>query len=180
MVTRRQTVIGLISAATGGAVLTSSAFSSSVSAGADMRVVVVTDLQLEPARSEEARGEKKYVQENEAGEIEIQIDSLNRRALSAFGELVRVVNNGDVTYDELWLEFETVGGTDISEALGIISDTTVTEDNGVFKLYENQGALGPGDTVTFGIDVNLLPSANTDLPTDSSAELTLRITAVQN
>ena len=90
MPTRRQTIIGLTSAAAGGAVLSAGAFTSSVSAGADMRVVVVSDLRLEPARED-----NQYVNV-EDDEIEIVIEKLNQRAFTDFGQLVRIVNEGNV------------------------------------------------------------------------------------
>jgi len=119
MTTRRRTILGLAAAATGGAVLSAGAFTSSVSAGADMRVVVVSDLQLEPARDEEGREKNEYVIDD--GEIAIVIDKLNRHAFTEFGELVLIRNEGNVGYDRLTFEFLPDNDTDedATEAMGI-------------------------------------------------------------
>ena len=175
MPTRRQTIIGLTSAATGGAVVSAGAFTSSVSAGADMRVVVVSNLRLEPAREDE-----NYVT-TEDGLIEtIEIERLNRRAFTDFGELVRVVNEGDVGYDRLTFEFSERDESDepAADAMGIVSEADVEESGGTFTLTPDDG-LDPGDAVAFGITVDLLPDGSAeivDFP-DSGAELGLEIVA---
>ncbi|VTT87316.1 hypothetical protein DM2_650 [Halorubrum sp. DM2] len=176
MVTRRQTIIGLASAAVGGgAAASAGTFTSSVSAGADMRVVVVSDLRLEPANDDGP-----YVT-TEDGEVVIAVERLNRHALTEFGDLVRVVNDGNIGYDELRFEFDAGDGDEADEvaaALGITADGDLDEENGTFTLTPD-GGLGPGDGVGFGISVDLLPSSESgisDFP-ESAAELQLFITA---
>ncbi|GAB7092763.1 hypothetical protein JCM18237_30340 [Halorubrum luteum] len=175
MPTRRQTIIGLTSAAAGGAVLSAGAFTSSVSAGADMRVVVVSDLRLEPARED-----NQYVNV-EDDEIEIVIEKLNQRAFTDFGQLVRIVNEGNVGYDRLTFEFSVLddSGPEAASVMGVVSEgTDVAEDDDTFVI-EPEGGLGPGESITFGVTVNFLPSRDaelTDFP-DSEAELELNIIA---
>jgi hypothetical protein len=164
-------------------VVSAGAFTSSVSAGADMRIVVVSELQLEPARPDRDETEPNYVDRNDDGQLEITIEKLNQRARSEFAELVRVTNNGDVTYDELRFEFSAESGnSSVTETLGITSEEAITEDDGVFTLLADGGELAPGDSVVFGVDVNLLPSAGADLSDfpDGTAALTLTIGAVEN
>jgi hypothetical protein len=183
MVTRRQVLIGVSSAGLGGAVVSAGAFSSNVAAGADMRVVVVSELQLDPARPDRGETDPDYVDQNDNGQIEITIEKLSQRARSEFAELVRVTNNGDLTYDELRFEFSAESGnSSVTETLGITAEETVTEDDGVFTLLAGSDELVPGDSVVFGIVVNLLPSAGADLSNfpDGTAALTLVIEAVEN
>ena len=178
MPTRRQALIGISSAAIGGAAVSAGAFSSSVEAGADMRIVVVSELRLEPARPDD---EVEYVR-REDGEIVIEIKKLNQCAFSEFANLVRVINDGDITFDELQFEFgeKNVEDEPAADTLEIISDAGVTEDNGVFTLYDEEGEFPPGEDVVFGIAVDLLPSADpnlSDLP-DGGVDIELTITAL--
>ena len=176
MPTRRQAIIGAASVAAGsGAVLSAGAFTSSVSAGADMRVVVVSDLRLEPAREDNA-----YVTTEDDLVDAIEIEHLNRRAFTDFGELVRIVNEGNVGYDRLTFEFSEDAESDepAADAMGIVSGADVEESDGTFTLSPEDG-LEPGDAVTFGVTVDLLPDGGAgidDFP-DSGAELELEIVA---
>ena len=175
MPTRRQTIIGLTSAATGGAVVSAGAFTSSVSAGADMRIVVVSELRLEPAREDE-----EYVTTEDGLVESIEIEHLNRHAFTDFGEIVRIVNEGDVGYDRLTFEFSELDEADepAADVMGIVSKAAVEESNGTFTLTPEDG-LAPGDSVAFGITVDLLPDRDPELSDfpDSSADLGLEIVA---
>lgn len=175
MPTRRQTIIGLTSAATGGAVVSAGAFTSSVSAGADMRIVVVSELRLEPARDDNA-----YVT-TEGGLVEsIEIEHLNRHAFTDFGEIVRIVNEGNVSVDRFVFEFSELDEADepAAEVMGIVSEAAVEESNGTFTLTPEDG-LAPGGSVAFGITVDLLPDGDPELSDfpESSADLGLEIVA---
>lgn len=179
MPTRRQAIIGLSSAAVGGAVVSAGAFTSSVSAGADMRVVVVSELRLEPVRPEEDR---RYVRRNDADEIEIEILELNRRARSEFGGLVRIINEGDLAFDRLDFEFDELGDEPAADVLEIVSEEEVTEEDGVFTLLAGDGEFAPGEETVFGIATDLLPESGaelSDLP-DGGADVELTITAVRD
>lgn len=187
MITRRRTAAGLLTVALGSAAVTSGAFLSDTAAGADLRVVVVSELSLTPARSEDAED---YVSTDEEGEVEsIVIEKLNQRSVSTFAELVDITNNGDVSYDRLAFEFvpgdEDPNGTDAdaAETLQITSESnTGTDQQGRTTLLGDRNeSLAPGDAVTFGMVVNLIASSTpgdlNDLP--DSAEVVLEITAIR-
>ena len=181
MPTRRQAIIGLSSAAAGGAVVSAGAFTSSVSAGADMRVVVVSELRLEPVRPEEDR---QYVARNDADEIEIELRELNQRARSEFGGLVRVLNEGTLAFDRLEFEFEGRSDSDelATDVLEIVSEASVAEEDGVFTLFAGDDGFEPGDDVVFGVATDLLPGGGgdpSDLP-DGGADVELQITAIRD
>lgn len=181
MPTRRQTLIGLTSAAAGGAVLSAGAFSSSVAAGADMRVVVVSDLRLEPAREDAS-----YVETDGEGLVEeIVLEKLNSSASSRFAELVRIANEGTVGYDELSFEFEVFDGDGepweaIEETLRVTVPGRELDADGSERVAVDDGALDPGgDGVPFGLLVNLIgsrpPGSLSDLPDEPfDVELAIR------
>jgi len=192
MPTRRQAIIGAASVAAGsGAVLSAGAFTSSVSAGADMRVVVVSDLRLRPAREEAEtgdefehveEGEHPYVDTDDAGDVDqIVIEHLNRRAFTDFGQIVEIVNEGNVGYDKLTFEFSSGEDSDPDPAdvMGIVSDAETVESEGGAFIIEEDLDLEPGDSITFGVTVDLLPDSEPgvdDLP-DSGVDLELGIVA---
>lgn len=174
MPTRRQAIIGLGAAATGGAVVSAGAFSSSVAAEADMRVVVVSEFRLVAAREDGA-----YVDADAEGDPveEILIEELNRNALSEFGGIVRALNDGDLPAERLTFSFEAAEDR-VADALAIVAEEGVTETDGRYVLTP-EGGLGPGEGVEFGLSVDLLPegtSGLSDLP-ESAAEIELTITA---
>lgn len=194
MPTRRQTTIGLLSAALGSAAVSSGSFLSETTSAADLRVLVVSALTLTPARPD-----AEYVTTDADGEvksIEITLDGnetddaeatgLNQNAVTTFDELVTITNNGDATYDRI--EFEFIEGTDgleasVAETLRVISDDvpTETDEQGQTTLLANDDeTLGPGDAVTFGVMVNLIASSSPgdrdDLP--DASEVALEITAI--
>lgn len=180
MLTRRQTIAGLISAATGGAVLSAGAFTSSVSAGADMRVVVVSDLLLEPAREDES-----YVETDEDGLVEaIVLEELNSSAISRFSDLGRVRNEGTVTYDELSFELEIQDSngeqTEIEDVLQILINDTELDGIGDDERVAVDGLEPGGDGVPFGLLVNLssntTPGSLSTLP-DDGVDVRLRVVA---
>lgn len=180
MLTRRQTVIGLISAATGGAVLSAGAFTASVSAGADMRVIVVSDLLLEPAREDES-----YVETDEDGLVEaIVLDELNSSAISRFADLIRVRNEGTVAYDELSFEFEAVDSNgeqaEIEDVLQILISDTELDGIGDEERIDVDGLEPGGDGVPFGLLVNLnsntAPGGLSTIP-DDGVGVQLRVVA---
>ena len=170
MVTRRQTVLGLLAAGSGGAVLSSGAFNSSVNAGSDLRVVVESELTLKPEREDEA-----YVETDNDGEVTaIVAKDLNQTAVSLFEGIVRITNNGDITYDEIDFEFKitnpNTGNTPATQhALAAIKDTLGIRYRGTnihdgadtaTILDSSSEDLGPGEHETFGLSVNLLGSSS--------------------
>ena len=190
MPTRRQTTIGLLSLALGSAAISSAAFSSSTAAGADLRVVVSSELTLTPARPEDSDSEYQngqHVVTDENGEVvEIVLEHLNQRSKSTFADLITVTNNGNVEYAQLAFEFVPTDDSPSEASLAaadsldvIASDLETTTDEGqTVLLAEPSASLEPGDSVTFGIAVDLLPSSSDDiqaLPT--SPNIDLEITA---
>ena len=187
MPTRRQTTIGLLSLALGSAAISSAAFSSSTAAGADLRVVVSSALTLTPARPEDPDSEYQngqHVVTDEDGEVtEIVLEHLNQRSKSTFANLITATNNGNVGYDQLAFEFVATGNSPSEASLAaadsldvIASDlkTTTDEDDRTVLLAEPGASLEPGDSVTFGITVDLLPSSSDDiqaLPTSPNVDL---------
>jgi len=159
MPTRRQTALGLGSMALGSAVVSSASFLSDTAAAADLRVVVASELTLTPGRAGE-----EYVGTDDDEVTEIVIEKLNQRSISRFEDLVEVTNNGDVPYDRLEFSFSATGedseSSDVAETLRVVSaDDVSTETNGEGQttlLADSGETFDTGDTVTFGIVVNLI------------------------
>lgn len=190
MPTRRQTTIGLLSLALGSAAISSAAFSSSTAAGADIRVVVSSELTLTPARDPTAYqyGNGQHVIVDEDGEVtEIVLKRLNQRSESTFANLITVTNNGDVAYDRLAFEFVTTADSPseaslaAADSLDVIAsdlETTTDEDGRTVLLAGADASLEPGEAVTFGIVVELLPSSSDDMQTlPDNPNIDLQITA---
>lgn len=185
MHTRRRTLVGLLVATFGGGALTAGAFSSSITATADLRVVVTSELTLTPEREDGA-----YVEVDQAGEVtgivlenhnQAGVSRLNQAAVSRFEELVRITNNSDITVDELGFEFEVTDTEGnrvdaVEEALSVThNDMDIHEDGGVATILGDESeALARGDHEIFGIAVDL--STPSDLP-ETDFDVQLRITA---
>ncbi|MFO7925508.1 MAG: hypothetical protein ACQET5_13425 [Halobacteriota archaeon] len=178
MLTRRHALVGLLGATFGGGALTAGAFSPSLTTGADLRVFVVSELTLTPERETDT-----YLEVDRAGEVtEIVLEKLNRRAISRFDELVRITNNGDVTFDELAFEFEVTDpdtgdrADAVEEALGITHNGTIIHDgsDGATILDGESDELAPGDHEIFGVAVDLTTLG--DLP-DTNLDVQLLLTA---
>ena len=159
MPTRRQTTIGLLSAALGSAAVTSGSFLSGTAAAADLRVVISSELTLTPGRAGE-----EYVRTDDDGEVtEIVIKKLNQRAISRFEDLIEVTNNGDVPYDRLEFSFSATDDPDaskVAKTLRVVSGDNVSTERaqGETTLLADTGeTFDAGDAVTFGIVVNLIP-----------------------
>ncbi|WP_049984339.1 hypothetical protein [Halorubrum sp. BV1] len=174
MITRRQTAIGLASAALGSAVVSSaSVFSGSAAAEADLRIVVSSTLTLRPGRAGE---DGEYVRTDADDRVEaIEIEKLNRRSISRLEDLVVVGNEGDVSYDRLAFEFVPAGddadeqSADVAATLSVVSgdEPTETDDEGrTTLLAAPDETFDPGDAVSFGLVVNLIAD---DAPGDLDA-----------
>jgi len=147
--------------AIGSAVVSSASFLSDTAAAADLRVVVASELTLTPGRAGE-----EYVGTDDDEVTEIVIEKLNQRSISRFEDLVEVTNNGDVPYDRLEFSFSATGddpsesSIDVAETLRVVSaDDVSTETNGEGQttlLADSSETFDSGDTVTFGIVVNLI------------------------
>lgn len=184
MLTRRQTALGFASMALGSAVVSSASFFSSTAAGADLRVVVSSELTLTPGRVGGA-----YVETDQDGEVEgIAIAHLNQRSISRFEDLIQVTNNGDVPYDRLEFSFAASDpnsdAADVAEALRVVSTdaSTQTDEQGQTTLLANPNeTLESGDVIAFGMIVNLIPgdAPGTIEDLSDTSSVTLEITAVE-
>jgi hypothetical protein len=127
-------------------------------------------LTLEPEREDEA-----YVETDNSGEVTaIVAKDLNQSAVSLFEEIVRITNNGNVTYDEIDFEFKltnpNTGNTPATQpALAAIKDTlgiryqgtNIHDSTDIATILDSSSEeLGPGDHETFGLSVNLLSSSS--------------------
>jgi hypothetical protein len=182
MPTRRQTAFALGSITLGSAVVSSASFLSDTAAAADLRVVVSSELTLTPGRAGD-----KYVQTDDDGEVtEIVIKKLNQRAISRFEDLIEVTNNGDVPYDRLEFSFSaTDDGPDaskVAKTLRVVSGDNVSTERaqGETTLLADTGeTFDSGDTVTFGLVVNLIADSSSGLEElPDSASVTLEIAAI--
>lgn len=199
MPTRRQTLGGVMALVFGSAAATAGAFTSGVDATADMRVVVETELRLIPAPDRfgppgDDPGEEtyEYLEVDDGGEIQaFEFQHLNQRAITNFGELAEIVNNGDLAFDRFELSFSATDGNgdalpSVAETLTIVGEPDVVSEptDGVYTLLAGEEELGPGDGVTFGLGVNLLPNqapgSIADLPSEGPLRVTLTIDAIRN
>lgn len=187
---RRNVLIGLGTLVTGaGAAFGTGAFTT-VTAERTVNVETAGDasaaLALSPARDDEA-----YVEQTD-GTIEINLDGsdsnasgLNQSARTRFENLVTVTNNGTQAITTLNFEFDVTNSSDDTaheNALSITSgDTTISADGSANLLVDSdEGSAGSdeltsGQSMPFGVEVDLLDSGISDF--DSAADVTLTITA---
>lgn len=200
MANRRSVLIGLGGlVATGGAVLGTGAFTT-VTAERTVTVETAGDasafLGLTPA-DRDGNGGNEYVSDPGDGTIEIRLvndddtpgnaSGLNQNATTVFRNLVTVTNNGTQDVDTLSLEFITGDGNELTGTeLGNVFSFTVSPsgngNNGSQSTVSNGGdiigddsSLGPGQSINFGLNINLLDSGVSELAADDS--YTLQITA---
>jgi len=191
--------------ATGGAVLGTGAFTTvtaertvTVETAGDASAF----LGLEPA-DRDGDGGNEYVSDPGDGTIEITLvndddtpgnaSGLNQNATTVFRNLVTVTNNGTQDVDILSLEFITGDGNDLSETNlnNVFSFTVSPSGNGnndsqstvsnggdiISDSYysDEDSPLEPGQSINFGLNINLLDSGVSELAADDS--YTLQITA---
>lgn len=184
----------------GAGALGTGAFDAAAEVSSDFRVLVVVDLELTPGREDE-----RYVETDKDGLVDTinldgtdsDADGLNRYARSRFENIVDLTNNGDTTVHELYFTLEVtddgledgdpapeeieqtlqiVSSTDEIDATGDVDFFTITDDEAV-----EDGELEPGETVPFGIQVDLLPDSGPgsigSLPDSDRFDVTLTIEA---
>ena len=205
MANRRSVLIGLGGlVATGGAVLGTGAFTT-VTAERTVTVETAGDasafLGLEPA-DRDGNGGNEYVSDPGDGTIEITLvndddtpgnaSGLNQNATTVFRNLVTVTNNGTQDVETLSLEFITGDGnglseTDLDDVFSFTvspsgngnngSQSTVSNGGDIISdsYYSTDSPLGPGQSINFGLNINLLDSGVSELAADDS--YTLQITA---
>jgi len=194
MANRRNVLIGLGGlVAAGGAALGTGAFTT-VEAQRTVNIQTTGDadafLAMRPARSDNA-----FVSNTTNGTIQVNLDGtdsnngnasgLNKNARTRFENLVLLANNGTQNVNAVNLSVEETvlsddDSTDHENAFKITTEDDSTLDptsgNPVEILSKsNTNTLTPGDTVVFGIEIDLL---NSDInKIDSNAAFTLTIEA---
>ncbi len=192
MPTRRTVLIGLGGLVAGGGALFATGAFTTVEAQRTVNVATAGDgsafLQLVAART---GGE--YVDDSGDGTIEINLDGtdaaadgLNRSAITTFDNLVTMTNNGTQDISSIEFDFDVTGtGDDTAHeaALAIRMDGQTFGDGSpgtgdisgdVTLAGGDANLLETGESVNFGIQVDLLNHGITDF--EASAEVTLTIT----
>jgi len=175
---RRQVLLTAASAiATGGIVGLGASSASSSAAASDFRVLVGSRARIEltPANDRPV-----HVQTNGQGEVTGIVPGdgqrgVSQRAITRFEDVVLLTNNGTPPIVDIRFDFQAAGDAlseqqlaRIEDALSVTTDDRTLEsgaDSGDNLLavspHENaeNGQLGPGGSVPFGIEVNLNPDA---------------------
>jgi len=188
MASRRTVLIGLGGLVAGGGALIGTGAFTTVEAERTVSVETAGDadafLSLTPARDDD-----EYVEQTD-GTIQINLDGndegasgLNQDAITTFRNLVTVANNGTQTVTSVTLEFtETPGDVDAGDTFSFPVDETDddgedTVDNGDNVLTGNNDIpsdLGAGDSVNFGLEIDLIDGGDDgSLPDDGDYTLTI-------
>ncbi|MGQ4554362.1 hypothetical protein [Halobellus sp. GM3] len=184
MASRRTVLVGLGGLVAGGGALIGTGAFTTVEAQRTVSVSTAGDanafLALTPAR-----GDSAYVDDS-GDTIQINLDGtdsnngaasgLNQNARTRFENLVQVANNGTQDVASLTFTFSVTGTNNDSgheAALKITSGSTTIDADGSTNLLDSD--LTPGNSVTFGVEVDLLDSGISDI--SDSAEIDLTITA---
>jgi len=197
MLTRRQLVAGLGSAAVSGGIVSSTAAftATSSSSTASFNVVYPDLIELRAVNDPPI-----HVETNDDGlvtKLTPGADTgLNERAITRFETIVNVVNAGTVDLTGIYFDFavesDTLGSetvTEVEEALAVTAGsqtlaTTGESGDDLLAVSDAEsvadGVLAPGEDVPFGVRVDLIPdsggSSLSALPTDFSAALRVTVT----
>lgn len=117
---------------------------------------------------------------------DIDSDGLNQNAVTTFRNLLQITNNGtqDVTSLNLTMDVASVSGSptpeDVEAAFKFIRGSETSEIDSGSDILDSSESLSPGQNITFGFVVDLLPEGDsnqeiTELP---SADYTLVIEAL--
>ena len=204
MANRRNVLIGLGGlVATGGAALGTGAFTT-VTAERTVNVETAGDasafLGLAPA-TRNGSPENPYVTETD-GTVEITLENpdgnndanatgVNQNAETVFRNLVTVTNNGTQDVSELWLEFVTEGSDDsnlnLSDTFHFTASSVGSGTSEVDQLQNNSNILDsaadddstltPGESINFGIVVDLLAGGDSENALPDGGSFTLQIRA---
>lgn len=188
---RRNVLIGLGGVVAGGGALLGTGAFTTVEAERTVSVETAGDadafLALTPARGDGAfvddSGDTVEINLDGTDSENDNADGLNQNAVTRFENLVDVQNNGTQDVGTLELEIEVTGINDDGaheDAFKItVGDTTLDPTNGnpvgILGEGTNSDPLTPGETATFGIEIDLLNEGITEI--DEDAEFTLTITA---
>jgi len=203
--TRRNALIGLGTVAAGAGVIGGTGAFTSVEAERSVSVQTTGDasaaLTLEQApgdidNNDPTANAAEYVTTTSDDLITIDIssgansqaDGINKNARTTLENLITITNNGTQTVNDLILEFPSdgnpTGDINISDTFHFTTNGTELQNNSdVLEEYDSNpldDGLGVGETVTFGIVIDLIDGGdnpggnNSDLP---DTEYTLSITA---
>jgi len=196
MANRRSVLIGLGGlVAGGGAILSTGAFTT-VEADRTVNIQTTGDANAFLAMTP-ARGDSAFVSNTTDNTIEVNLDGtdsnngnasgLNKNTRTRFEKLGQLANNGtqDVTsislsVEETALSSPASGNHEDAVKITTEADNTLNPTSGTsVDLLSNNNSdistMSPGETVTFGIEVDLLTSNINEI--DSSAAFTLTIEA---
>lgn len=178
MATRREVMLALGAVLFGSGAATAATLSTSVSAEADLRVVVRTDLRLVPGPGRDE--DDGYYELDDDGQIEeFIIEQLNQQATTWFEQFAELINQGDVTYDAFEFTFRDGDDEPIGDQLKIISEAPIDRDNGTATVPAGEETVGPGDDLVFGFRIDLLEAIEAgDTPIDEIEEVVLEIDPV--
>ncbi|WP_435064842.1 hypothetical protein [Halobaculum sp. EA56] len=197
MLTRRQLIAGIGSAfISAGVVSSAAAFSATSSAASASFTVVYPDLiELRAANDPPV-----HVETTDGGRVTAitpggEEEGVNQHAITRFEDIIEVVNAGTMDLDGIYFAFEAESDTlgsevlsDIEAALAVTAGSEPLDGSGessddllAVSPHPNvaDGVLSPGESIPFGIRVDLVPEHGTsqlsDLP-DRDYEVTLRVT----
>ncbi|CDK39294.1 hypothetical protein [Halorubrum sp. AJ67] len=195
MPNRRNVLIGLGGLVAGGGALIGTGAFSTVEAERTVNVQTADDANAFLGITA-ARDSASYVTETD-GTVQIDLDGtdsdaggLNENARTRFENLVQLQNNGEQEVTSLTLEVEVTGTTDNApheEAFKITTENDYTlnptSGNPVDLLGSDanndyyssgNGTLTSGNTVTFGVEIDLLNNENiSEIADDASFTLTI-------
>jgi hypothetical protein len=184
MVNRRGALIGLGGlVATGGAVLGTGAFTT-VTAERTVNVQTTGDasafLALEPATDDDTDNGEYADGSNDQIQITLNADAdaqseagLNKNAETVIRDIVKVTNNGTQSLTSLSLSIEDSGGTSFPDVFSFTTsvDSSVDLANDDDVLQGN--GLNAGNSVQFGMSVDLRETSDGDLPGTGDYTLTI-------
>ncbi|POG55454.1 hypothetical protein [Haloferax marisrubri] len=195
MPTRRQTLFVLSNFFIVGGVLGVSATTTTQStSGASFRIVAPDYLSLTAANDPPIHVETDasgYVTRLTPGGDK---NGVNKRAITRFEDIVRLTNVSETDLDGVYFEFDVTSDSlsdstleDVEAALQVTAgDEALAPGSDGDDLLDvspavsgSEGVLGPGESVPFGLQLNLIPwtgpSTLEDLPDPETYSATLRI-----
>lgn len=205
MANRRSVLIGLGGLVAGGGALLGTGAFTTVTAERTVNVETAGDadafLGLEPA-DRDGEGNNEYVSSPGDGTTEITLvnnedtsgnaSGVNQNAETIIRNLVTITNNGTQDVTTLNLEFISEGSDDdnltLSDTFGFTASSTGASNNEATDIAngsnilstsaaDDDGELGPGESINFGIIIDLLDGGNENDALPGDASFNLQITA---
>ena len=186
--TRRNALIGLGTVAAGAGVIGGTGAFTSVTANRTVNVETAGDadaaLSLEPTDSSNAN---EYVTAPNDGTIQLDLDGtsddsadssgLNQNAKTTIDDLVKITNNGSQDISEINLEITDDSSTDLSGVFEFTKGPDGSTNVGNNADITGGSGLSVGDSIVFGLIINLLNNNNDVSKLPSGTTYTLIITA---